>query len=404
MNKNRYTITMKSYFFMHRDEKVAAFVVEGEAVLGFKVDDERREHLPYPVRDVHSFSSWLKERAIPAERYKLLGNQVSRLEFLLNNHSLSLSDNYWTCPVDGDLSWKNVNFYCNPFEATTVLDNFDEIKTIAGKTNFVPSASLKGDLAKKWIMDSEGNRFLVKGSYLPNALQAVSEVLASAMYSGCDIEYAAYSFLEISCNNEKKLGCKCKNFTKYDLEFVPAIDVISIGKKPNDRSWYTYFLEKCKEHGLDVQHFMDVMMCVDFLIANNDRHLNNFGILRNPISLQWQKMSPVFDSGNSLFYNSTTNSHLPPRKGLLKMPVTSFYKTAGEQMKCVSDPGCIDLDRLPSMSAIENMLRIDASLSEFDIEQRMRVLGGLRKIFLDFQNGAKIWGYQYQKGIKGFYR
>lgn len=103
-----------------------------------------------------------------------------------------MSDSYWTCPVGIVPLWSKINLYDNSFVATTVLDNFNEIKTIAYKTNFIPSSSLKGDLAKKWVIDHDGNRILVKGSYLQNALQSVSEVLATAMYSACDIDFAEY--------------------------------------------------------------------------------------------------------------------------------------------------------------------------------------------------------------------
>ena len=36
---------------------------------------------------------------------------------------------------------------------------------------------------------------------------------------------------------------------------------------------------------------------------------------------------------------------------------------------------------------------------DFDVEERIRVLKELRQVFEDFQNGAKVWGYQYQKDV-----
>lgn len=390
---------MDIFYLMHRDNKIAVFVVENDSVLSFKMNEDYYELLPYGVHDLKSFINWLEDRAIPAVRYATLGNSFSRLQFLLNNDSLSLSDSYWTCPVKMVLSWNEVNLYHNSFVATAILDDFNEIGPIDYKTNLVPNSSLKGDLAKKWMIDSNGDRILVKGSYLQNALQSVSEVLATAMYSACDINFVEYSYTEVYCSGEKKLGCQCKNFTSLESEFIPAIDIVSIGKKANSDSWYGYFIKKCNEHSLDVQHFMDVMLCIDFLIANSDRHLNNFGILRETSSLQWKSMAPVFDSGNSLFYKNTANSFLPKGKELLKMPVTSFYKTASEQLKCVSDRGCIRLDSLPSLRTLEKIIRIDTSLTDFDVEERIRVLEELRQFFEDFQNGAKVWSYQYQKDI-----
>jgi predicted XRE-type DNA-binding protein len=45
------------------------------------------------------------------------------------------------------------------------------------------------------------------------------------------------------------------------------------------------------------------MLVIDFLIGNEDRHKGNFGILRDADTLQWLKMAPLFDNGNSLFYD-----------------------------------------------------------------------------------------------------
>ena len=43
-----------------------------------------------------------------------------------------------------------------------------------------------------------------------------------------------------------------------------------------------------------------------FLIMNEDRHLNNFGIIRDVNTLKWLDAAPIFDNGQSLnieYYN-----------------------------------------------------------------------------------------------------
>ena len=49
------------------------------------------------------------------------------------------------------------------------------------------------------------------------------------------------------------------------------------------------------------------MIVVDFIMANIDRHLGNFGFLRNPDTLEWLGPAPVFDTVSSLFYKTPTN-------------------------------------------------------------------------------------------------
>lgn len=42
------------------------------------------------------------------------------------------------------------------------------------------------------------------------------------------------------------------------------------------------------------------MFILDYLILNEDRHLNNFGIIRNVNNLNWIDIAPMFDNGQSL--------------------------------------------------------------------------------------------------------
>ena len=42
------------------------------------------------------------------------------------------------------------------------------------------------------------------------------------------------------------------------------------------------------------------MFILDYLILNEDRHLNNFGIIRNVDTLKWLDVAPIFDNGQSL--------------------------------------------------------------------------------------------------------
>ncbi len=41
------------------------------------------------------------------------------------------------------------------------------------------------------------------------------------------------------------------------------------------------------------------MIVLDYIIANEDRHLNNFGLLRNAETLEWYGFAPIYDSGSS---------------------------------------------------------------------------------------------------------
>ena len=51
------------------------------------------------------------------------------------------------------------------------------------------------------------------------------------------------------------------------------------------------------------------MMVFDALIHNTDRHLNNFGVLVDNESNRILGPAPLFDHGNSLFYNITNDEY-----------------------------------------------------------------------------------------------
>ena len=45
------------------------------------------------------------------------------------------------------------------------------------------------------------------------------------------------------------------------------------------------------------------MIICDFILANKDRHFNNFGVIRNVETLEFEKVAPLFDNGCSLWFD-----------------------------------------------------------------------------------------------------
>lgn len=65
------------------------------------------------------------------------------------------------------------------------------------------------------------------------------------------------------------------------------------------------------------------MIVLDYIIANEDRHLNNFGAIRDANTLAWIGMAPIYDSGASLGFDK-----LPQQMKSEKMPLVSRLKTS----------------------------------------------------------------------------
>ena len=48
------------------------------------------------------------------------------------------------------------------------------------------------------------------------------------------------------------------------------------------------------------------MITVDYLLANEDRHQNNFGVIRNAETLEYLGPAPLYDNGSSLWFDKPT--------------------------------------------------------------------------------------------------
>lgn len=394
---------MDRYILMYEDFKLALFSVspDSDTVADIIINHGFARYLPVGIQNARQLKKWINTRGIPVTRDHIcddLGSiDISPFQFMLLNNGLSLTDHYWICRQEEYFSWRDINLYTNEFKTSYSLDLQDDIKSIAGQTNFVPSASLKGDLKKKWIIDEQGIRRLVKGNYGSSCRQSLCEVLASEIHSRQQADYVPYTLIKISSNGKSIIGCECPNFTSISTEFVSAFDILGNEKKPNDVSWYEYYLEVCGQHGLDLRRFMEYQILSDFIISNTDRHLNNFGIIRETNNLQWLCAAPIFDSGNAMFYNE---SHVPSGRDLLKLGVTSFYNTEVKLLRCVKNRDVLDLSKLPDDEDLYSLLNKDIMIKDEVNECIVKAYQQKIRYLEDYQNGADLWDYKYIKTIK----
>ena len=59
---------------------------------------------------------------------------------------------------------------------------------------------------------------------------------------------------------------------------------MNIFKKPNNLSEYEYYIQCAEKLGVSqIRRKVEKMLVLDFIIANEDRHFNNFGLLTLPM-------------------------------------------------------------------------------------------------------------------------
>lgn len=391
------------YKLMHEDKELAEFKYSSSnAILkNMKLVNGNLDKLPLLELSSNKIEDrlvkWIIDRSIPTTRQNIKRDltrldSISVVDYMFDNLGLSLTDHYWFCPENKQYTWQEINLYNNDFKSTYSLDLSSDVKTIDGKTNFVPSASLKGDLKKKWIIDQYGIRRLVKGN---TCRQSLCEILASEIHKRQGrFEYTPYSLIQISSDGNLITGCECPNFNTINTEFIPAIDIINSIKKSNNVNYYETYIKYCELHGINIREFMEYQILTDFIISNTDRHLNNFGMIRDSKTFELIKPAPIFDSGNSMFYNTNI---IKVNYGLLNIGVISFKKHEIELLKYVTNPMLVNLYLLPSEIEVVNLFLMDESCNEEIAKKLGRAYKRKIEFVRELQGGIKIYSYNYLK-------
>ncbi len=340
------------YLLKHRDDVAAVVEIsETDASLISVREVVKAQLLPlYAQMDISNISLWWKRRAAPSSRSavrQILSKKrfSSVHQFLLENLALSVTDCYWLCPSDADISWENVSFHEN------------------GISSHDPSASLGGSLAKRWVK-RKGHMFLEKGNMPGHSFQqSLNEVFASLLHRKQNFDnYVSYELVRLK---DGSTGCMCECFTNSDIEFVPAWEIFSKYGYDHDSSYLEQYVSYCAEEGVDenaCRKFLDYQTMTDFLLTDKDRHLANFGLLRDSNTLECIGPAPIFDTGNSMFYDGAAVVNY---RTMLDVRIQSLYSTERKTMENVVDPGVIHLDKVPDTAPVREFYEQDSTLFSF---------------------------------------
>ncbi len=354
------------FYLMHRDDPVCTVSIDLVTGAMLRVSQKKvQELLPLGgALDVQMLRKWWQRRAVPVGQGKIqrileqMGITTPQ-EYLVKNLGLSLTDHYWIKPLDMELGWEDINLFTNDFRDPVGDMQFeDSAAPIELPANaFSPSSSVQGELRKKWII-AEGKRCLVKGNHGSHSQESLNEVVATLLHSRQNSQ-PFVSYKPMKMDDHSQVYCVCESFTSNTVELIPAIDVVESRKKNHATSVYEHFIGVCGEYGLDesiTRPFLEYQILTDYILTNTDRHLNNFGVLRDTSTLKFIGMAPIFDSGNSMFWQSPK---LPEYDDLQSIQVNSFRQTENELLGYVTDPHLVDLDKLPTADELRQIYSAD---------------------------------------------
>ena len=246
-------------------------------------------------------TEWFKGRGIPSWRDDLdlllsKLNITAPTELLDKAFGLSLSDQYWIRPVDYKIEYKDINFFDHNFEDYEFINaTFSNTSKSNAKISLIsPNNTTDGRLKKTWIIEN-GKRYLLKGGYKNEVMQPFNEVLASMICNRLGFKYVPYTIDIV----KDKIVSKCECFINKNTELISAHQILHNNcNKDNAYKTYIHLLEN---NGIsNAKEEVENMFILDFIMLNEDRHLNNFGIIRNVETLNWIETAPIFDTGESL--------------------------------------------------------------------------------------------------------
>ena len=281
-----------------------------KTLLRFDMDKELNvSNIDILCEDIKLFPENLKEVNSESVKYfilnKLIPKNRANLECFLSvvnielddfkaildySKGLSIIDAYWITRDDG-LRYEDFNLFDNDISKELSLSIFNGTKAKINNTVLSPEFTTNGAIPKCWIKKDDGY-YLYKSStaylgFANTGNEPYSEYYACQLLKELGIPYIDYD-LEMYQN---ELVSVCKIFTSKDIAYVPIHLIANIDDIDKAYNW-------CLEHNLE-EAFGD-MILFDALIYNHDRHLGNFGIIKDNHTGDILGMAPIFDNGAGL--------------------------------------------------------------------------------------------------------
>jgi len=222
---------MKNFILKHKDINVLKFSFNENYEVENILAEYNIQHEPINVLYTTSKTKeealryWWEDRTIPANRDGLAEN-LPRLnvettkKLLFKSFGLGLTDHYWIMPEDAELKWHSINYYENPFSADVGRILFDNDYYAKDINTFSPDNSSDGVSKKKWIIEENGERSLVKGGDIYAPQKPFNEVIAAEVCQRLNISHAPYQVF--SDDQKKVFYVKGQNYTSEKTEFINA--------------------------------------------------------------------------------------------------------------------------------------------------------------------------------------
>lgn len=339
-----------------------------------KVVDSRRAPLGTITRAGNGkptgLRSWWEHRSIPSSRTGIDEKLASlgladAAQIPFRNLGFSLSDQYWIRPEGLNIRWEDLNYFQNDFNTAEGDDRSEWGEWLSEVGLSSPDNTSEGALPKKWIC-RDGKRILLKGHNPWTDQQALNEQVATALHSRLlsSEDYVPYKAIHV---DGLGLVSACPCFLASHEEYVPMNLALEAETKRKNEPVYDSVVRTCVNLGVprvEVETSLAKMIVCDSILANTDRHLRNFGLIRDIHTLRW-RMAPLFDSGNSLWFDKDEGAIARGDHSFVSRP---FHGNPARQLGYVAALGWLDASKLKGFSDEACEILAEGDLSRWRLD------------------------------------
>lgn len=252
--------------------------------------------LHYSRKNYDAIINWLANRTLllsrcnakklyQAYRLEQLTDEYSRAKLSIVCRALSVLDNYWVKLSTDATTWDEINIRHNSLNKAVAQIALHGTSLSLQGSPVSPEFTTNGAYAKAWHRDEDGSLWL----YKLNDMQSTAkiEVMVSNLLDCMNVKHCHYEARE----DMDKYVCACPLMTSDEISIADGLTFIGYCNRlclnPDE--------ELVK---LDADGFYK-MLIIDYLIANPDRHGQNWGIYYNPTTTEIISLHPLFDHNNA---------------------------------------------------------------------------------------------------------
>lgn len=272
------------YEIFSGDELVATWKNNKLTVINEKI-------LPLYLKRIQNADMWLETRAIDSHRAnsRLLKKALrltdkDDVSTVIHVNAATITDNYWIRPLGSELEYSDVKFSDDYFSNLALKGGYDSFNKAANsKRTKTPELTNTGSFEKCWKL-RDGKWYMYKKA---NHNEMFSELFAYRLGEKLGFNMAKYEHGEGYIKTLDFTDSASVNFEPASTFMGDNEDYIEVVKALSDI---------CPSAIPDYIR----LVFLDTIIANPDRHTNNFGLLRDVVTGEFTGLAPNYDNNMSL--------------------------------------------------------------------------------------------------------